>query len=268
MTGSIDPPRGREPRFPSDGAPPDGSAASTFPGVDELLRVEGVHTYYGRAHILFDVSLTVRAGEVVVLLGRNGAGKSTTMKSIMGLVTPRQGSIAFEGRRIERLPPFRIARLGLGYVPEERRVFAGLTVRENLEIGRQPARGTAQPWTWERIGRLFPNLAGMPQRLGGRMSGGEQQMLTIARTLMGNPRCLLLDEPSEGVAPVIVDQMADAVRRLKEEGVGILLSEQNLHFAQAVGDRAYIIEKGRIRFEGTMAELRANDAVREQYLAL
>jgi branched-chain amino acid transport system ATP-binding protein len=268
MTGSIDPPRGREPRFPSDGAPPDGSAASTFPGVDELLRVEGVHTYYGRAHILFDVSLTVRAGEVVVLLGRNGAGKSTTMKSIMGLVTSRQGSIAFEGRRIERLPPFRIARLGLGYVPEERRVFAGLTVRENLEIGRQPARGTAQPWTWERIGRLFPNLAGMPQRLGGRMSGGEQQMLTIARTLMGNPSLVLLDEPSEGIAPVIVEQMANVISELKREGLSVLLSEQNLHFAREVSDRAYIIEKGTMRYEGDFADLDARPEVSAQYLAV
>lgn len=233
-----------------------------------MLRVDGIHTYYGRAHILSDVSLQVGPGEVVVLLGRNGAGKSTTMKSIMGLVPVRSGRVAFEGAGIHGLAPYRIARLGLGYVPEERRVFAGLTVRENLEIGRQAARDGLPPWDWERIGRLFPNLATMPDRPGGRMSGGEQQMLTIARTLMGNPRCLLLDEPSEGVAPVIVDQMAEAVRKLKNDGVGILLSEQNLHFAQAVGDRAYIIEKGRIRYEGTMAELAADGEVREKYLAL
>ena len=233
-----------------------------------MLTVSDIHTYYGRAHILADVSLTVNPGEVVVLLGRNGAGKSTTMKSIMGLVPVREGEVSFDGLRIDALAPHRIARLGLGYVPEDRRVFTGLTVRENLEIGRQPPRAGAEVWTWERIGKLFPNLATMPERLGGRMSGGEQQMLTIARTLMGNPRCLLLDEPSEGVAPVIVDQMADAVRRLKQQGVGILLSEQNLHFALAVGDRAYIIEKGRIRFHGSIEELRANAAVREQYLAL
>ncbi|MEZ5657401.1 MAG: ABC transporter ATP-binding protein [Burkholderiaceae bacterium] len=233
-----------------------------------MLSVSGIHTYYGRAHILADVSLSVTPGEVVVLLGRNGAGKTTTMKSIMGLVPLRAGRVEFAGQPIHGLAPFRIARLGLGYVPEDRRVFTSLTVRENLEIGRQAPRADATPWTWERISQLFPNLAGMPQRLGGRMSGGEQQMLTIARTLMGNPSCLLLDEPSEGVAPVIVDLMADAVRRLKQEGVGILLSEQNLHFAQSVGDRAYIIEKGRIRYQGTMAELAAHDEVREQYLAL
>jgi len=233
-----------------------------------MLTVSGIHTYYGRAHILADVSLSVAPGEVVVLLGRNGAGKTTTMKSIMGLVPLRAGRVEFAGQPIHGLPPFRIARLGLGYVPEDRRVFTSLTVRENLEIGRQAPRADAAPWTWQRISQLFPNLAGMPQRLGGRMSGGEQQMLTIARTLMGNPSCLLLDEPSEGVAPVIVDLMADAVRRLKQEGVGILLSEQNLHFAQSVGDRAYIIEKGRIRYQGTMAELAAHDEVREQYLAL
>ncbi|MEZ5654200.1 MAG: ABC transporter ATP-binding protein [Burkholderiaceae bacterium] len=233
-----------------------------------MLSVDEIHSYYGRAHILANVSLHVEPGEVVVLLGRNGAGKSTTMKSIMGLVPVRKGSVSIDGTRLDGLAPHRVARLGLGYVPEDRRVFTGLTVRENLEIGRQPPREGLQPWTWERVGRLFPNLAGMPERLGGRMSGGEQQMLTIARTLMGNPRCLLLDEPSEGVAPVIVDQMAEAVRSLKNEGVGILLSEQNLHFAQSVGDRTYVIEKGRIRFEGTMRELASNHEIRERYLAL
>lgn len=233
-----------------------------------MLEVDAIDTLYGRAHILFEVSLRVNAGEVVVLLGRNGAGKSTTMKSIMGLAPPRAGSVRFEGREITRLAPHRIARLGLGWVPEDRRIFTGLTVRENLEVGRQPTRDGAPAWDWERVCAIFPNLASMPNRLGGRMSGGEQQMLTIARTLMGNPRCILLDEPSEGVAPVIVDQMTQAVRNLKQAGVAILLSEQNLHFAQQVADRAYIIEKGRIRFEGTMAQLDADDAVREQYLAV
>lgn len=234
-----------------------------------MLKVDGLNSFYGRAHILFDVSLQVEPGEVVVLLGRNGAGKSTTMKSIMGLTPAKSGEIRFRSDLPNRLPPYRICRLGLGYVPEERRIFTGLTVRENLEVGRQAGSGPgAGDWDWPQLVALFPNLGEMPDRLGSQMSGGEQQMLAIARTLMGNPTCLLLDEPSEGVAPVIVDQMARAVLKLKEQGVGILLSEQNLHFAQLVGDRAYIIEKGRIRFSGTMAQLQADQAVREQYLAL
>ena len=233
-----------------------------------MLAVKAINTLYGKAHILFDVELQVRAGEVVVLLGRNGAGKTTTLKSIIGMVPIRSGEIWFAGREVSRLQSYQIARLGLGYVPEERRIFTDLTVLENLEVGRQPARKGVATWDFDRIGRLFPNLAQMPDRPGGRMSGGEQQMLTIARTLMGNPTCILLDEPSEGVAPVIVDQMAEAIRELKAQGVAILLSEQNLRFAHAVADRAYIIEKGRIRFCGTMAELDANDDVRAQYLAI
>jgi branched-chain amino acid transport system ATP-binding protein len=233
-----------------------------------MLAVRGLHSYYGRAHILADVSLEVATGEVVVLLGRNGAGKSTTLKSIIGLVTPAAGEIEFAGTRIERFEPYRIAALGLGYVPEDRRIFTELTVRENLEVGRQPPRRNAPTWTPEKLFGLFPNLAEMTDRPGGRMSGGEQQMLTIARSLMGNPACILLDEPSEGLAPVIVDQMAAAIRSLKAEGLSVLLSEQNLHFAHEVSDRAYIIEKGRIRFAGTMAELAANEGVRAQYLAV
>ncbi len=233
-----------------------------------MLSVRGLNAYYGRAHILADVALEMATGEVVVLLGRNGAGKSTTLKSIMGLVRPAAGEIAFDGRRIERLEAYAIAQAGLGYVPEDRRIFTELTVMENLAVGRQPARANAPAWTPERLFALFPNLAAMRDRPGGRMSGGEQQMLTIARTLMGNPSCLLLDEPSEGLAPVIVDQMAAAIRALKTEGLSVLLSEQNLHFAAAVSDRAYIIEKGRIRFSGTMAELAANADVRAQYLAV
>ncbi|MBN9515467.1 MAG: ABC transporter ATP-binding protein [Alphaproteobacteria bacterium] len=233
-----------------------------------MLEVRDLHAFYGRAHILHGVSLEARAGEVVALLGRNGAGKSTAMKAIMGLVPPAHGEVSFAGQRIDRLPPYRIARLGLGYVPEERRIFTELTVVENLEVGRQPARDGAPTWTEDKLFALFPNLAGMRERPGGRMSGGEQQMLTIARTLMGNPRCVLLDEPSEGLAPIIVEQMANSIRALKGEGLCVLLSEQNLHFSQAVADRAYIIEKGQIRFGGSMAELTADASLREQYLSV
>ena len=233
-----------------------------------MLSVRNLESYYGRAHILTDLSLEVGKGEVVVLLGRNGAGKSTTLKSIMGLVRPARGEVTFAGRRIDRLETYEIAELGLGYVPEDRRIFTELTVMENLEVGRQAARAGAPTWTPERLFKLFPNLAEMTDRLGGRTSGGEQQMLSIARTLMGNPSCILLDEPSEGLAPIIVDQMAAAIRELKTEGLAVLLSEQNLHFATEVSDRAYIIEKGHIRFSGTMAELAVNEGVRTQYLAV
>jgi branched-chain amino acid transport system ATP-binding protein len=233
-----------------------------------MLSVENLNAYYGRAHILADVSFAVPKGEVVVLLGRNGAGKTTTMKAVMGLVPPAGGRVVFEGIDIAGQQPFEIARLGLGYVPEERRIFAELTVTENLEVGSRPVRPGAPQWALEKLFALFPNLARMQDRLGGQMSGGEQQMLTIARTLMGNPSLVLLDEPSEGLAPVIVEQMARTILDLKREGLTVLLSEQNLHFARAVADRALIIEKGRIRFAGTMAELMANEAVRTQYLSV
>jgi branched-chain amino acid transport system ATP-binding protein len=233
-----------------------------------VLTVKDLHAYYGRAHILQGVSLEARAGEVVALLGRNGAGKSTAMKVIMGLVPPAEGEVSFAGQRIERLPPYRIARLGLGYVPEERRIFTELTVMENLAVGRQPARNGAPAWSEQKLFALFPNLATMRERPGGRMSGGEQQMLTIARTLMGNPSCVLLDEPSEGLAPIIVEQMAKSIRALKGEGLSVLLCEQNLRFCEAIADRAYIIEKGQIRFGGTMAELAADASLRQQYLSV
>jgi branched-chain amino acid transport system ATP-binding protein len=235
---------------------------------DAILTVEGLNAYYGRAHILSDVALQAGCGEVVALIGRNGAGKSTTFKSIMGLVDDRRGRITFAGHDISRKAPHEIARLGLGYVPEDRRIFTDLTVMENLEVGRQRARALAPVWTPERLFTLFPNLAEMRGRAGGSMSGGEQQMLTIARTLMGNPLAILLDEPSEGLAPRIVEMMAHAIIGLKAEGQTIILSEQNLHFAGLVSDRAYVIEKGRIRFGGTMRELADDEAVRRAYLTL
>jgi branched-chain amino acid transport system ATP-binding protein len=243
-------------------------SAALAPNDGPMLELAGVHTYYGRAHILSDVSFTVQRGEVVVLLGRNGAGKTTTLKTIIGLVPAAQGEIRFDGRRIEGLAPYRIAAGGLGYVPEDRRIFTDLTVAENLDVGRQAPRPGFPVWTLEKLYALFPNLAEMRNRPGGRTSGGEQQMLTIARTLMGNPMCILLDEPSEGLAPVIVDQMAEAIKELKAEGLSVLLSEQNLHFAIDVADRAYIIEKGRIRFGGTIGELARNEEVRNAYLAV
>ena len=238
-----------------------------------LLEARSLNAWYGAAQILFDVDLDVRRGEVVALMGRNGAGKSTTLKALMGLLAKRKGSIRFLGEDVSKAEPHDVARLGLGYVPEDRRVFGDLTVLENLEVGRQPARrwadGTDAPlWTEQRLFTLFPNLGEMPDRPGGRMSGGEQQMLTVARTLMGNPYCVLLDEPSEGVAPVIVEQMAHMILALKAEGVSILLSEQNMHFAELVSDRAYVLEKGQIRWSGTMAALAEAEDVRRAYLSV
>jgi len=228
-----------------------------------MLSVRNLNTYYGRAHILGDVALDVSAGEVAALLGRNGAGKSTMLKSIAGWIRPRSGEIVFDGRRIERMPMWRIARAGLGYVPEDRRIFTDLSVMENLDVGRR--RGG---WSPERVFALFPNLAEACDRPAGQISGGEQQMLAIARCLVGNPVCILMDEPSEGLAPVIVDQLAAAIRELKSTGVSVLLSEQSWRLASAVADRAYVIEKGRIRFSGTLAELAADEIARTRYLAV
>jgi branched-chain amino acid transport system ATP-binding protein len=235
---------------------------------EPLLSVQRLTAAYGQASVLFDVTLEVRRGEVAALMGRNGAGKTTTLKAIMGLIEADAERLSFVGHDIRRLPSFRIARLGLGYVPEERRIFTDLTVQENLEVGRRPAREGRPAWTLDRLYAIFPNLAEMEGRRASAMSGGEQQMLTIARTLMGNPDMVLLDEPSEGLAPVIVEQMAEAVIAMKATGIAVLLCEQNLHFAAAVSDRAYVIEKGAIRYEGTMAELEANDEVREAYLTV
>jgi branched-chain amino acid transport system ATP-binding protein len=233
-----------------------------------LLTVSDIHAFYGRAHILHGVSFAMERGEVVALVGRNGAGKSTTMKAIMGLVPPAQGQVTFDGHAIAGRESFEIARLGLGYVPEERRVFSDLTVMENLTVGERPARADAPRWTPEALFALFPNLGRMKDRPGGQMSGGEQQMLTIARTLMGNPTLVLLDEPSEGLAPVIIEEMAKAILRLKSEGLTVLISEQNLHFARLVATRALVMEKGLIRFDGAIETLMSDVSIRERYLAV
>lgn len=238
-----------------------------------MLTAQDLNAWYGAAHVLYGLSFEVRRGEVVALMGRNGAGKSTTMKTIMGLMPRRTGTVRFNGEEISARKPFEIARRGLGFTPEDRRIFVDLTVMENLDIGRQPPRkfadGRAAPaWTPEQLFALFPNLAEMKDRLGGRMSGGEQQMLTVARTLMGNPLLVLLDEPSEGVAPVIVEQMANTILALKDQGLSILLSEQNIHFARLVSDRVYVLEKGQIHWQGSVAELDSNLEVQRAYLTV
>jgi branched-chain amino acid transport system ATP-binding protein len=234
-----------------------------------ILEVDGIDAAYGRAQVLFGVSLRLGRGETVALMGRNGAGKSSTLKAIMGLLPTRAGSIRFAGRDISRLPTYRIARLGLGYVPEDRRIFTDLSVLENLMVGAKAGRreGPA-PWTPERLFSIFPNLAEMRGRQASQMSGGEQQMLSIARTLMGNPDAILLDEPTEGLAPVIVDEMAQALARMKQEGLAVLLSEQNLSFASTVADRAYLIAKGVMRHDGPMAAIAGNAALRETHLGV
>jgi branched-chain amino acid transport system ATP-binding protein len=235
---------------------------------DVLLSASGLNTFYGRAHILRDMALEVRRGQVTALLGRNGAGKSTTMKAIIGLVPLVSGDIAFHGQSVARMPSYKVARLGIGYVPEERRIFKDLTVMENLEVGTKRGRANNVQWTAERLLELFPNLGAMRSRLGGRMSGGEQQMLSIARTLMGNPDLLLLDEPSEGVAPKIVEQLAEAIQAVVAEGMSVIVSEQNLHFAEMIASEAIIIEKGVPRYSGRMSDLKQNEAVQKEYLSV
>lgn len=233
-----------------------------------MLELTNVNSFYGKAHILRDLSFDIRPGEVVSLLGRNGAGKTTTLKSIMQLVKPRSGSIEFDGQTLTGLATHKVAKSGLGYVPEERRIFTDLTILENLEVGRQAPRQGVFEWTIEILFELFPNLAERRHNRGKALSGGEQQMLSIARTLMGNPRLLLLDEPSEGIAPVIVEQMAETILKLKREGLPVLLSEQNLHFARIVSDRAVIIEGGSKKYDGSFTELEANPDVRDAYLSV
>ncbi|HEY5898882.1 MAG TPA: ABC transporter ATP-binding protein [Burkholderiales bacterium] len=232
------------------------------------LDVSNIHTYYGTSHVLFDVSLEVHEGESVCLLGRNGAGKTTTLKTIMGLARGKGGAIRFNGESLLGRQPYEIARLGVGFVPDERLIFPDLTVRENLEIAVKPGRSGARTWTMERVYALFPLIKQLERRLGGYLSGGEQQMLTIARTLMGNPSLLLLDEPVEGVAPVVVQELTRQIKDLKSTGLTILFAEQNMHFAADIADRAYVIEKGHIRFQGSMAELAANEEVKSKYLMI
>ena len=231
-----------------------------------ILAVEDIHTAYGLSRVLFGVSLRVAPGECVCLLGRNGVGKTTTMRSIMGLTPPSSGRVVWKGRDITREAPFRAAALGIGFVPEDRRIFADLTVWENLDVAARRARSDG--FTIERVFDLFPALRELRDRSGGFLSGGEQQMLTIARTLMGNPELLLLDEPSEGMAPLVVDHLQEQIARLKSDGLTILLAEQNVDFSLNLADRVYVLEKGRIRYEGSAREFRENGSIRQQYLAL
>ena len=231
-----------------------------------MLTVEEIHTYYGLSHILFGVSLEVCRGEIVCLLGRNGAGKSTTMKSIMGLVPPKQGVVTFKGAVCTGSKPFRMARRGMGFVPDDRRVFADLTVGENLEIAARPM--TSGGWNVERVYTFFPALRKIDGRRAGFLSGGEQQMLTIGRALMTNPELLLLDEPTEGLAPIIVEMLAEQILRLKDEGLTVLLAEQNQIVALQLADRGYVIDNGVIRYHGTREDLQTNEDIRRQYLCV
>jgi branched-chain amino acid transport system ATP-binding protein len=233
-----------------------------------LLQAENIHTYYGLSQVLFDVSLEIDKGEVVVLLGRNGAGKTTTMISIMGLNPPKKGKVSYKGQEITGMNPYKVARLGIGFVPEDRRIFPDLTVEANLDVGRMNVQRKSNPWTLERVYQIFPVLERFAKRRGGTLSGGEQQMLTIARTLMGNPEVILLDEPSEGLAPLVVRMLGEFIDVLKKEGVTVLLSEQNVKFALKHSDRAYIVDKGTIKYQGTIAQLEKDEEIKKQYLAV
>ena len=232
-----------------------------------LLEVQGINTYYGLSHILFDVSIQVDRGEVVVLLGRNGAGKTTTMRSIMGLTPPKTGKVIFDGKDVTGVAPYKVARIGIGFVPGDRRIFPDLTVRANLDVGLRKTKGKTS-WTIDRIYQLFPRLKELANRRGGNLSGGEQQMLTIARTLMGSPDLILLDEPSEGLAPIIVKALGEFIDLLKREGTTVLLSEQNVKFSLKHSDRAYIVDNGHIKYQGTIEELEKDEDVKKRYLAV
>ena len=231
-----------------------------------ILEIKDLEVFYGTSHILFQICMGIDKGEIVSLLGRNGAGKTTTMRSIIGLTPPRSGSIKFYGEEIVHKKSYQIAQMGIGYVPDSREIFPDLTVRENLEIGNKKGRNGEDNWTAERIYKLFPSLEPLDTHLGGYLSGGEQQMLTIGRTLMGNPEVLILDEPVEGLAPLVVRALGDQILELKNLGLPILLSEQNISFATRLSTRAYVISKGQIRFEGTMEELNSNEEVKSEYL--
>ncbi len=234
-----------------------------------ILEVKEVHTFYGTSHILFGVSLSVDRGQIVCLLGRNGAGKTTTMRSIMGLTAAHSGTIQFKGEEIKGKPPHYIAQKGMGYVPDNRLIFPDLTVRENLEIAIKVPKGfLGESWTVDRVYELFPLLKKLDKHLGGHLSGGEQQMLTVGRTLMGNPELILLDEPVEGLAPLVVRDLGEQILKLKEMGETILFSEQNIKFATRIAEKAYVIEKGKIRYEGSIEDLKANDEVRKKYLMI
>jgi branched-chain amino acid transport system ATP-binding protein len=232
------------------------------------LEVDGIHTAYGLSQVLFGVSLNVEAGQIISMIGRNGVGKTTTMRSIIGLTPPRQGKVTFEGQDITGWPAHKVARLGIGFVPEERRIFPELTVWENLDIARRPAPAGAEEWNEDRVFGLFPDLRDIQQRAGGVLSGGQQQMLTIARCLMGNPRLILLDEPSEGLAPKVVEDLREQVKMLKETGISILMAEQNLGFVLYLSDYCHIMEKGEIKYSGTPTDLKANQEILDQYLTL
>ena len=232
------------------------------------LEVKDVHTSYGLSQVLFGITLDVEEGEIVSLVGRNGVGKTTTMRSIMGLTKPSQGSVKFEGKEITGLAAHQISKLGVGFVPEERRIFPDLTVWENLDIARRPAPVGREAWDEERVYTLFPDLKEIPDRPGGVLSGGQQQMLTIARSLMGNPRLLLLDEPSEGLAPKVVEDVRDQVKLLKESGLTIILAEQNLGFILYLSDKVHILEKGEVKWSGTGTALKADKSIVEQYLTV
>jgi len=233
-----------------------------------VLEVRDIHTAYGISRVLFGVSIEVRTGECVCLLGRNGVGKTTTIRSIIGLQPPNAGRVVWKGVDITGWPPYRVARAGIGFVPEDRRIFADLTVWENLDVAVRATPGGTAGFTIERVFDLFPKLAELTARQGGFLSGGEQQMLTIARTLMGNPELLLLDEPSEGLAPLVVDHLHEQIARLKREGLTILLAEQNVEFSLELADRVYVLEKGTIRFSGPAGRLREDEALRHELLAL
>ncbi len=232
------------------------------------LEASNIYTSYGLSQILFGVSLRVEEKEVVSLLGRNGVGKTTTLRSIMGLTPPRSGSIRWKGEELVGKSPFQIAKLGIGFVPEERRIFSDLTVWENLDVAVKPARDKKNLWTLDRVFNLFPALHPIQNRRGGFLSGGEQQMLSIARTLMGNPDLLLLDEPSEGLAPIVVQQLGEQISKLKQEGMTILLCEQNARFSLDLSDRLYILEKGEVRYQGSVADFRKDEEAYRTYLVL